>query len=106
MSRLVTAVRAAFEAAATDARRRFRNGTRNGFIDGSPTVHSVRMQAWFGLDVPGPGCHVGVGTWDFTGFKPTTKGVSCGRCLRSGASSDPTADHPNQTHLDFGAPDS
>lgn len=100
MSTLVDRLRDAFAAAAADACRRFRGG-RNGYIDGLAVVHSVRLQAWFGLQVPGPGCHVGVGSWDFTRFRPTTKAVTCLRCLRAGASPEPTADHPDQIHLDL-----
>lgn len=101
MSTPVDRLRDAFAAAATDARTKFR-GDRNGYLDDSATVHGVQLQAWFGgLEVPGPRCHVGIGTWDFTRFRPTTKAVTCGRCLRAGASSEPTADHPNQIQLDL-----
>lgn len=103
MADLVARLRDAFAAAASDACTKFR-GDRNGYLDDSATVHRVRLQAWFGLEVPGPGCHVGVGSWDFTRFRPTTKAVSCGRCLRAGASGEPTADHPDQIHLDLKIP--
>jgi hypothetical protein len=65
---------------AADARARF-TGARNGYLNGSTTVHAVRLQSWLGLQVPGPGCHVGTGSWDFTRFKPTSSPVTCGRCL-------------------------
>ncbi len=73
----------ALAAPAAEARARFTNA-RNGYLDGSTTVHAVRLQSWLGLQVPGPGCHVGTGSWDFTRFKPTTSVVTCGRCLASG----------------------
>lgn len=101
MSDLVTAMRGAFARVAADSCARFA-GDRNGYLDGSASVHAVRTQAWFGgLEVPAPSCHVGIGTWDITRFRPTTAAVNCGRCLRAGASPDPTADHPDQTQLDL-----
>lgn len=75
---------------AADARARF-TGARNGYLDGSTTVHAVRLQSWLGLQVPGPGCHVGTGSWNFTRFKPTTSPVTCGRCLAAGLRSSITA---------------
>lgn len=68
---------------AAAARERFADA-RNGYLDGSDVVHAVRLQGWFGLQVPGPGCHVGTGSWDFTRFKPTTSPVTCGRCFSAG----------------------
>lgn len=68
---------------AADARARF-GGHSNGYLDGSDTVHAVRLQDWLGIPVPGPGCHVGTGTWDFTRFRPTRFAVTCGRCLKGG----------------------
>lgn len=75
---------------AADARARFADAG-NGYLDGSTTVHAVRLQSWLGLQVPGPGCHVGTGSWDFTRFKPTTSPVTCGRCLTAGLRSSITA---------------
>jgi hypothetical protein len=82
---------AALAGPAADARARF-TGARNGYLDGSTTVHAVRLQSWLGLQVPGPGCHVGTGSWDFTRFKPTTSPVTCGRCLAAGLRSSTTAE--------------
>lgn len=86
---------------AAEARDRF-DGHRNGYLEGSSSVHGVRLQAWFGLQVPAPGCHVGVGSWDFTRFKPTNEAVTCGRCLRAKAKwSTPLLDDPGQLTLDL-----
>ncbi|PRY35385.1 hypothetical protein [Umezawaea tangerina] len=68
---------------AADARARFSH-TDNGYLRGSTVVHAVRMQGWLGVDVPGPGCHVGTGGWDFSIFMPTKSAVTCGRCTKSG----------------------
>jgi hypothetical protein len=96
----VSPLHAALAAPAADARARF-EGQRNGYLDGSDTVHAVQLQDWLGLRVPGPGCHVGVGTWDFTRFKPTTAVVTCGRCLTSGLRSQVIPGAPRQLALDL-----
>jgi hypothetical protein len=93
-----SALQAALEQPAADARARFA-GSRNGYLDGSDTVHAVRLQAWLGLQVPGPGCHVGTGSWDFTRFKPTRSTVTCGRCLTAGLRSS-VIGGPEQLTLD------
>ena len=85
-----SALQDALAGPAAEARARF-TGARNGYLDGSDTVHAVRLQSWLGLQVPGPGCHVGTGSWDFTRFKPTTSPVTCGRCLAAGLRSSVTA---------------
>ncbi|ANZ35218.1 hypothetical protein BBK82_03170 [Lentzea guizhouensis] len=79
----MTALHDALTESAAAARERFA-GNRNGYLDGSDTVHAVQLQSWLGLKVPGPGCHVGTGSWDFTRFKPTTSAVTCGRCFSAG----------------------
>lgn len=93
---------AALTEPAAEARARFGEGD-NGYLDGSDTVHAVRLQHWLGLPVPGPGCHVGMGTWDFTRFKPSTGAVTCGRCLNSGLdrAAPVTGDEPGQLRLDI-----
>lgn len=94
-------LQAALEQPASDARARFAGGS-NGYLDGSTTVHAVQLQSWLGLQVPGPGCHVGSGSWDFTRFKPTTSPVTCGRCLSAGLRSADVAG-PQQLFLDVDA---
>lgn len=89
MTGQTSSLHAALEQPAADARARFA-GNRNGYLDGSDTVHAVQLQSWLGLQVPGPGCHVGTGSWDFTRFKPTTSPVTCGRCLAAGLRSSIT----------------
>jgi hypothetical protein len=96
-----SALQAALAGPAADARARFA-GSRNGYLDGSDTVHAVRLQSWLGLQVPGPGCHVGTGSWDFTRFKPTTSPVTCGRCFSAGLRSSTTTG-PEQLVLDVEA---
>lgn len=83
MTGTASALQDALAAPAAEARSRFTD-SRNGYLDGSTTVHAVRLQSWLGLQVPGPGCHVGTGSWDFTRFKATTSPVTCGRCLAAG----------------------
>lgn len=90
MTSSASALHEALAGPAAEARARF-TGARNGYLDGSTTVHAVRLQSWLGLQVPGPGCHVGTGSWDFTRFKPTTSSVTCGRCLAAGLRSSTTA---------------
>jgi len=88
---------------AADARSRFARDD-NGYLQGSTVVHAVRLQDWLGVSVPGPGCHVGTGGWDFTRFKPTRSPVDCGRCAKSGmrgTTDDP--DGPGQLALDLDA---
>ncbi|PRY39450.1 hypothetical protein [Umezawaea tangerina] len=87
---------------AADARARFGHGD-NGYLEGSKVVHAVRLQDWLGVSVPGPGCHVGTGGWDFTRFKPTRSPVDCGRCSKSRLHG-PVAegDLPGQLGLDLG----
>ena len=85
---------------AAEARARFADA-RNGYLDGSDTVHAVALLGWLGLQVPGPGCHVGTGSWDFTRFKPTTSPVTCGRCVAAGLRSSTTAG-TEQLALDVG----
>jgi hypothetical protein len=97
----VSALHEALAGPAAEARRRFA-GARNGYLDGSDTVHAVALLGWLGLQVPGPGCHVGTGSWDFTRFKPTTSAVTCGRCLAAGLRSGVTAG-AEQLVLDVGA---
>jgi hypothetical protein len=87
---------------AADARARFASA-QNGYLDGSTTVHAVQLQSWLGLQVPGPGCHVGTGSWDFTRFKPTTSPVTCGRCHAAGLRPS-TATDTEQLALDISAP--
>ena len=83
MTGSASALHGALAGPAAEARARFVDA-RNGYLDGATTVHAVRLQSWLGLQVPGPGCHVGTGSWDFTRFKPTTSPVTCGRCLAAG----------------------
>jgi len=94
----MTALHDALTGPAAAARERFA-GNRNGYLDGSDTVHAVQLQSWLGLQVPGPGCHVGPGSWDFTRFKPTTSAVTCGRCRAAGLRSADVAG-VQQLHLD------
>lgn len=97
----VSTLQDALAGPATDARARFA-GARNGYLDGSTTVHAVQLQSWLGLQVPGPGCHVGTGSWDFTRFKPTTSPVTCGRCHAAGLRSSSAID-TGQLALDVDA---
>ncbi len=98
-----SALQDALAAPAADARARF-GGHCNGYLDGSLVVHAVRLQDWLGLPVPGPGCHVGTGTWDFTRFKPTQSAVSCGRCTKAGLQRpEPCGDQPGQLMLGIDA---
>lgn len=97
----MTALHDALAEPAAAARERFA-GNRNGYLDGSDTVHAVQLQSWLGLQVPGPGCHVGTGSWDFTRFKPTTSAVTCGRCLSAGLRSS-SGGGPEQLVLDVDA---
>lgn len=90
MTSSASALHDALAGPAADARARFTDA-RNGYLDGSTTVHAVRLQSWLGLQVPGPGCHVGTGSWDFTRFKPTASAVTCGRCLAAGLRSSALA---------------
>lgn len=102
MTSNASALQDALAAPAADARARFRDA-RNGYLDGSTTVHAVQLQSWLGLQVPGPGCHVGTGSWDFTRFKPTTSPVTCGRCHAAGLRSSTTTG-PEQLALDVDTP--
>ena len=54
-----------------------------------------------GLEVPGPGCHVGTGSWDFTRFKATTSPVTCGRCRSAGLLTSSFTGGPHQQTLDL-----
>ncbi len=101
MTSSASALQGALAGPASDARARFADA-RNGYLDGSTTVHAVRLQSWLGLQVPGPGCHVGTGSWDFTRFKPTTSAVTCGRCLAAGLRSS-SANGAEQLTFDVGA---
>lgn len=96
-----SALQDALAGPAAEARERFASA-RNGYLDGSITVHAVQLQSWLGLQVPGPGCHVGTGSWDFTRFKPTTSAVTCGRCFSAGLRSS-TGAGPEQLVLDVEA---
>jgi hypothetical protein len=95
---------AALVGPAADARARF-TPDDNGYLQGSTVVHAVRLQDWLGVPVPGPGCHVGTGGWDFTRFKPTRSPVDCGRCVKSGMCG-PAAEgeRVGQLVLDIGGP--
>jgi len=86
----MTALHDALAEPAAQARERFA-GARNGYLDGSDTVHAVALLGWLGLQVPGPACHVGTGSWDFTRFKPTTSPINCGRCHAAGLRSSTTS---------------
>lgn len=99
MTGQASTLHAALEQPAADARARFA-GNRNGYLDGSTIVHAVQLQSWLGLKVPGPGCHVGTGSWDFTRFKSTTSPVTCGRCVAAGLRSSGVAG-PQQELLDL-----
>ncbi|GLZ35211.1 hypothetical protein Lesp02_73980 [Lentzea sp. NBRC 105346] len=97
---MTSALQEALAEPAAQARARFA-GRLNGYLDGSDVVHAVRMQAWLGLEVPGPGCHVGTGSWDFTRFKATTSPVSCGRCRSAGLLTSSFTGGPHQQTLDL-----
>lgn len=95
-----SALQDALAGPAAEARARF-TAARNGYLDGSDTVHAVALLGWLGLQVPGPACHVGAGSWDFTRFKPTTSPVTCGRCLAAGLRSPSTAHTQSALDLDL-----
>ncbi len=67
---------------AAHARQAFVGG-RAGRLRRGGAVHAVTLRPWWGVDVPGPACHVGTAGWDFTRLEPTSDGVTCRRCLRS-----------------------
>lgn len=96
----MSALQEALAEPAEQARDRFA-GRLNGYLDGSDVVHAVRLQAWLGLEVPAPGCHVGTGSWDFTRFKPTTSPVTCGRCRSAGLLTSSFTGGPHQQVLDL-----
>lgn len=72
----------AFEGVAADMAARFAEGARCR-VRGSGTVHDVRSQQWIGgLDVPAPGCGIGISGFDLAAIEPTDEPVNCLRCLR------------------------
>ncbi|GHH30210.1 hypothetical protein [Lentzea cavernae] len=96
----ISLLQEALSGPAAEARNRFA-GRLNGYLDGSDVVHAVRLQGWLGLEVPGPGCHVGTGSWDFTRFKATTSPVTCGRCRSAGLLTSSFTGGPHQQTLDL-----
>jgi hypothetical protein len=83
---------------AAHARRRFDG--RRGRLSAKGAVHDVSLRPWFGVEIPGPACHIGVGGWDFTRFQPTSDAVTCRRCLRgNGLRAAPVATHPHGAQL-------
>ncbi|MCO1581240.1 MULTISPECIES: hypothetical protein [unclassified Crossiella] len=60
---------------------------RNLTIRRSRVVHGVAPTKWMaGVELPGPACHVGVAGWAVEDLHPTTRPVTCRRCLRGAGS--------------------
>ncbi|GIE76654.1 hypothetical protein Aph02nite_26040 [Actinoplanes philippinensis] len=56
---------------------------RNAYVHGGNAVHAVATVRWLGeLEVPAPLCHVGVSGGELAALRPTTRAVTCRRCLR------------------------
>ncbi|MCK2244541.1 MULTISPECIES: hypothetical protein [unclassified Crossiella] len=72
---------AVLQAVAVRTARQFEE--RNLTIRRSRVVHGVAPSKWMaGVELPGPACHVGVAGWALEDMHPSTRPVTCRRCLR------------------------
>ncbi|GAA2822067.1 hypothetical protein [Crossiella cryophila] len=74
---------AVLQAVAVRTARQFED--RNLTIRRSRVVHGVAPTRWMaGVELPGPACHVGTAGWALEDLHPSTRPVTCRRCLRGG----------------------
>lgn len=62
----------------------------NARVGSNKEVHGVSLTSWLGgAMLPGPMCHVGIGSWNPLTLKRTKDPVTCARCLRMIKASEP-----------------